>query len=566
MKKDKKSNKTKKDISQSARLGSIVKELKLVVRSSIALLIIFVAANLLSTWINAEQLESTMLLNQYRLGSKSLTSDVQSYAVTGKQMYYDAYMKELKEDKNRDIAWEGLKKNKITDEEWDTLEKIAELSNGLVPIEEDAIKYAEAGDTSRATALVFGEAYENTIQQINELTTNGINAIQERESKLSKLFNSIMIVSQILFIFSFAYIVIIVIRTVKFSKKELLSPIIKVSEQITELAHGNLHTENDMKEDGSEVGKMVTAISFMKKNYSNMISEISDVLGQMGQGNYKVEVAQEYVGEFIQIKTSLQKIIEETKNILETIQETAKQIDMGSEQLAQASVDLAEGCTAQALEVTDLAKMIDVMAKNMEESAGEADDTVEIASQAGTKLSTGNDKMQELMDAIGEISTCSEQIGSIIETIEDIAEQTNLLSLNAAIEAARAGEAGKGFAVVAEQVKKLADESAQAAGETTKLIQTTVSTVDKGIEIAQSTVETMDEVMAGAMTAVTKMEQVASALRNDVEDMNRIDSNVARVSEIVDNNSATSQETAAVSEEQATQVTTMVQMMERFKI
>lgn len=566
MKKDKKPSKTKKNISQSARLGSIVKEMKVVVRSSIALLIIFVAANLLSTWINAEQLENTMLLNQYRLGSKSLTSDVQSYAVTGKQMYYDAYMKELNEDKNRDIAWEGLKKNRITDEEWDTLEKIAELSNGLVPIEEDAIKFAEAGDTSRATALVFGEAYEDTIQQINDLTTQGIDAIQERESKLSKLFNAIMIVSQIVFILSFAYIVVIVIRTIKFSKQELLSPIIKVSEQITELAHGNLHTENDMKEDGSEVGKMVTAISFMKKNYSNMISEISDVLSQMGQGNYKVEVTQEYVGEFVQIKTSLQKIIEDTKNILLTIQETAKQIDMGSEQLAQASVDLAEGCTAQALEVADLAKMIDAMAKNMEGSAGEADDTVEIASQAGTKLSTGNEKMQELMEAIGEISTCSEQIGSIIETIEDIAEQTNLLSLNAAIEAARAGEAGKGFAVVAEQVKKLADESAQAAGETTKLIQTTVSTVDKGIEIAQSTVETMDEVMSGAMTAVTKMEQVASALRNDVGDMNRIDSNVARVSEIVDNNSATSQETAAVSEEQATQVTTMVQMMERFEI
>ena len=249
-----------------------------------------------------------------------------------------------------------------------------------------------------------------------------------------------------------------------------------------------------------------------------------------------------------------------------TIQETASQIDMGSEQLAQASVDLAEGCTAQALEVSELAKMIDVMAKSMEGSAMAADNTVEIASQAGTKLSSGNDEMQELMHSIGEINACSEQIRSIIQTIEDIAEQTNLLSLNAAIEAARAGEAGKGFAVVAEQVKKLAEESSQAAGETTKLIETTVSTVSRGIEIAQTTVKTMDEVMAGAMSAVTKMEQVAASLRNDVNDMNQINENVTRVSEIVDNNSATSQETAAVSEEQSVQVTTMVQMMERFEI
>lgn len=562
----KRDEKRQKDIRQSARLGRIVQETKWVVRTCIALLIILVAANLLSSWTKAEQLENTMYLNQYRLGSKTLTSEVQSYAVTGNKIYHDAYLKELNEDKNRDIAWAGLQKNRITKEEWNTLETIAELSNNLVPLEEEAIQYAENGNTSQATAIVFGEAYEDTIQQINDLTDKGITAIQDRESKQSRLFTNIMIVSQILFILSFIYIVVTVIRTIKFSEKELLAPIIQVSEQIVELAQGNLHTPNNMKEDESEVGKMVTAISFMKKNYSEMITEISSVLEQMGQGNYKVNVTQEYVGEFVQIKLSLQKIIEETKNVLVTIQETAKQIDMGSEQLAQASVDLAEGCTAQALEVADLAKMIDVMAKNMEESAAEADGTVEIASQAGTRLSVGNQEMQELMQAIGEINTCSEQIGSIIETIEDIAEQTNLLSLNAAIEAARAGEAGKGFAVVAEQVKKLAEESSQAARETTKLIETTVSTVNRGIEIAQATVETMEEVMTGAMTAVTKMGQVATALRNDVTDMNQIDDNVARVSEIVDNNSATSQETAAVSEEQSTQVTTMVQMMERFEI
>lgn len=562
----KKEKKVQDNISQSARLSKIIKETKYVVFIGAILLIIMIITNLLTSWVKAEELKITMYLDQYRLGSKTLTSEVQSYAVTGKQMYYEAYQKELNEDKNRDIAWAGLNKSHLTAEEWNTLKKIAKLSNSLVPIEEEAIKYLEAGNTSKATALVFGEAYENTVQEINSLTNEGINAIQKRENKQSRLFTYIMFASEILFILSFLYIVLTVIRTIKFSKTELLSPIIQVSEQIVELANGNLHTPMNMTEDNSEVGKMVTAISFMKKNYSEMITEISDVLEQMGHGNYKVTVTQEYVGEFAQIKTSLQKIIEETKNILVTIQETASQIDMGSEQLAQASVDLAEGCTAQALEVSELAKMIDVTAKSMEESALAADNTVKIASQAGTKLSSGNEEMQELMHSIGEINACSEQIGSIIETIEDIAEQTNLLSLNAAIEAARAGEAGKGFAVVAEQVKKLAEESSQAAGETTKLIETTVSTVNRGIEIAQTTVKTMDEVMTGAMSAVTKMEQVAVSLRNDVNDMNRIDENVARVSEIVDNNSATSQETAAVSQEQSTQVTTMVQMMERFEI
>lgn len=106
--------------------------------------------------------------------------------------------------------------------------------------------------------------------------------------------------------------------------------------------------------------------------------------------------------------------------------------------------------------------------------------------------------MQELKVAIGEISKCSEEIRSIIQVIEDIASQTNLLSLNASIEAARAGEAGRGFAVVAEQVKNLAEQSTEAAGETTKLIVSTIDAVNKGIAIAEETEASMDQVMEEA--------------------------------------------------------------------
>jgi len=551
--------------SQSARLNQIVKRVGFIVITSIVLLLIFVGSNFLVSAMEAEQLENTMFLNQYRLGSKKLTSEVRAYAITSDQSHYDAYMKELNEDKNRDIAWDGLKKNRLSKDEWASLEHIADLSNGLVPLEEQSMEYAKAKETSKATTLVFGEAYETAIQEITAKTDETIDAIIERKSREMKLLKVIMTVSELLFLLSFIYFVLEILRTIKFSKEELLKPILQVSDQMEVLAQGNFHESTNMVEDDSEVGKMVAAINFMKKNYTNMIREISSVLEQMGQGNYNIQVTQEYVGEFTVIKESLLKIQEETKAILLTIRDTAQQIDSGSEQLAQASVDLAEGSTAQAIQVSELAKMVDALTASMKQSADEATSTVEIASEAGTTLSQGNAKMQELTQAIGEISHCSEEIRSIIETIEDIAEQTNLLSLNAAIEAARAVEAGKGFAVVAEQVKKLAEESGAAAGETTHLIETTVSAVNKGIQIAGVTAENMTEVMAGAKTATEKMAHVANILRNDMEEMNRVDSNITKVAEIVDNNSATSQETAAVSEEQSAQVTTMVQMMNRFE-
>ena len=189
-----------------------------------------------------------------------------------------------------------------------------------------------------------------------------------------------------------------------------------------------------------------------------------------------------------------------------------------------------------------------------------------MASEAGVTLAKGNEKMQELKDSIQEMGRCSEQIGAIIEAIEEIASQTNLLALNAAIEAARAGDAGKGFAVVAEQVKNLANESAKAAGRTTELIETTVSVMDRSISIADETAENMNLVMTDAKAATEKMEQIAQMLKENASRMHDLNENAIQVSDAVDNNSATSQETAAVSEEQKVQVETMVELMSQFEI
>ena len=551
---------------QAAQLNKIVKDTYRVVGVGVILLILFTAINIIVSVANADQLESVLFLNQYRMGSKTLTSEVQSYAVTGKSIYCDNYYKELEVDKNRDVAIAGLRKNDITEEELKGFDEIAAMSNELVPLEVEAIEKASQGDLIGAMSLVFGDEYETTVQKINAYTDECIEKIQNRISKKQSVLLVIMFMSEILFGLSFIYIVKKVVDAIRFSKKELLVPIVKVSDQMAELAKGSFAKEMDMQPDESEVGKMVEAIIFMKQNFSSMIHEISDVLGQMGSGNYHVEVTQEYVGEFVKIKDSLIKIVVDMKQVLQTIKDTATEVDGGSEQLSKAAMDLADGCTIQSTKVTEVVEMVRKMASSMEEKAQDAQDTVMISSQAGELLMSGNQKMQDLKVAITEISKCSEEISTIIATIEDISSQTNLLSLNASIEAARAGEAGRGFAVVAEQVKKLAEESSQAAGETTVLIEKTVETVEKGIAIADETVRNMEEVMVGAKASTEKMAQMAEELREEANNMYIINENVSAVAEIVDNNSATSQETAAVSEEQTAQVATMVQMLSQFKI
>lgn len=532
----------------------------------IIFLLIFIISNVLLNRISNEQVENTTYLNQYRIGSKVLTASVQGYATTGDIAYYNDYMKELNEDKNRDIAWEALKENNLKESEWSALEHIAQMSQNLVPIEEKAMDSVKQGRLSEAQSYVFGDSYEKVVKEINSSTDTCIKNIQSRMSATKNIYNIAMYISMILFIVSFIAIVLRIRTTVAFSKKELLTPIVKVSDQLKELAGGHFVNNMDLVEDDSEVGNMVGAINFMNYNFTNMITELSAVLEKMGQGNYNVELTQEYVGEFEKIKDSMIKIITDTKETLKGIQNAAHEIGSGSEQLAQAATDLAEGSTVQASKISETTAMIDSMAESIESKAKEAEETAQISKEAAKVVHNGNIKMQELKEAISRISDCSKEIHSIIEVIEDIAGQTNLLSLNASIEAARAGEAGRGFAVVAEQVKNLAEQSTQAAGETTRLIQNTIHAVEKGMVIADETEASMTEVMKGAKGATEKMIQMADGLSKEVESVRQIDENIAHVAEIVDSNSVASEETAAISEEQSAQIQTMVQMVEQFEI
>lgn len=552
--------------SQAYRLKNIVMKSKgMVIVGGIFLLLLF-SIMIITNRISSEQLEDTMYLNQYRLGSKALTAAVQAYSVTGDQQYYDAYMKELNEDKNRDIAWAGLEENDVKAEEWDKLNQIAGLSNGLVPLEEAAMSSVAGGEMQSAIDYVFGDQYGETIQQINAITDDAISTIQTRMERKKNILAFIEIVAALCFLVSFLVLVNQILYTTKFASKELLQPIINVSDQMTQLAAGDLHSEFHMQKDDSEVGRMVEAICYMKSSLTNIIGEITSILDQMGQGNYQVTIRQEYVGDYQLIRDAFNRITDEMKQTVTTIQEASGEINCGAGQLADAADNLATACTSQAGQVSVVAEHINELNTIIASNKKDAEEAVKISNLSASTLTAGNTKMEELKDAIQEISSCSEKISSIIGAIEDIATETNLLALNAAIEAARAGEAGKGFAVVAEQVKKLAEESSQAAGKTTQLIETTIAAVQNGTTIADEAAANMEDVVMSSTEVGERIQKIVEQFAREENSIGRINDNIAEIAGIVDNNSATSEETAAISEEQKSQAEAMVELIGRFKI
>lgn len=556
----------KNQMGQAARMDALVKETIVVVIVGVVLLITSMVSNFLMSSTLRTQVDTTKALEQYKIISKTFTIDAQTYVITGDEHYYDAYIEESEVTKTRDKAVEILNNSGLTANEMAKFKTLQEVDDAMLPYETEAFDAMNAGNQKKAQDTIFGDEYLALVEESSLLVTDLIETIEHRLEAKETTVTILQAVAQILFVCAVVYVLINLLRTIRFAKKELLKPIIKVSKELENMAQGDFSGGTGIQPDESEVGRMIKAMRDMKTTNKGIIAEVISILEEMGNGNYVIEVSQDYVGEFGAIKDAFIIIRERMHETFQTLKEVSDQIDAGSEQLSGAAQDLAEGCTSQAAQISDIVEAIKKVATSMNENAKEAASTVEISTLAGKKLMQGNQKMEELKAAIAEISRCSEEIGTIINAIEDIATQTNLLSLNAAIEAARAGEAGKGFAVVAEQVKKLAEESAAAAGQTTQLIETTIEAVEKGIVIAEQTATDMNEVMEGAKNATVKMSAIAEVLVKEAADVQEVNERVATISEVVSNNSAASEETAAVSEEQTAQVQTMVELMGQFQV
>lgn len=358
--------------------------------------------------------------------------------------------------------------------------------------------------------------------------------------------------------------IISILIAIKISK-EISTPMKLMASVAEEISNGNLDVEINYSS-GNEIGFLANSLKKSISTIKIYITELSHILDNISKGNLIVETTDDYKGNFIQMKTSLNNIIYSLNNTFISINESAEQVSNGSKQMADGAIVLAEGSTDQASSIEELSATIDEISEKISNNASNSLEVSKISEDSAIEIKQGNQQMQNVVNAMGEINKSTGEISKIIKTVESIASQTNLLALNASIEAARAGEAGKSFVVVANKVRDLASKSSEAAKNTNILIENVINNVNNGTKIVYETADSLTKISDKAEHIQQLITQISQASGEQAFSISQITQGVEQIANVVQNNSATSEESAAASQELSSQALTLKVLINKFKL
>ena len=354
-------------------------------------------------------------------------------------------------------------------------------------------------------------------------------------------------------------------KTSKRVLETILEPLHAIEDVAMELTEGNLHSTLEYHSD-DEIGKLAHSMRKSIRILGTYVDDIDRSMKLFSEGNFDVHPEVEWRGDFVGILNSFMAFQASMAGTIKGIQNVSNEVSGAAEQVASSSNDLADGATNQAAVVEELTATVTGVSEQVEKNSQSAKEISVKVDELGNAISESNGKMHEMVDSMHEISEASKEIDKIITTINEIASQTNLLALNASIEAARAGEAGKGFAVVANQVNVLADQSAQAAKESATLIETSVKAVEKGMVIAGQTAAQLEEVAENSKLITTEVTNIAETLETQTTEIKQINEGIEQINDVVQTNSATSEECAAASQEMSSEAESLREMIRKFKV
>ena len=360
---------------------------------------------------------------------------------------------------------------------------------------------------------------------------------------------------------------VLIIAVIFLLLHRLLRPIKSIVSAAAEIADGNLNVQI-AAESEDEVGRLARTFLKMVQNLNVIVSDVDYILGKMAEGDFDVRTNSEesYVGNFRGILSSMRTLNIKLSNVLMQINTAADQVSDGSEQVSSGAQALSQGTLEQAASIDGLVANVSTITTQIQTSTVRCGDATDLVRKATGYAAEADTKMEQLTEATRNIDRSSTQIGTIIKTIEDIAFQTNILALNAAVEAARAGTAGKGFAVVADEVRSLSVRSDEAAKATKDLIENSVQATEQGSRIVGEVSASLQKALELVMQSNTAISEIAQAVEHEAESIAQVSEGIGQISSVVQTNSASSEESAAVSSELFDQVHALEAETKKFRL
>ena len=400
---------------------------------------------------------------------------------------------------------------------------------------------AQAQNYYHQTILSNINTLVGKLDEVVKLETDATNA------GLDKM-HSLILQTQLVCFICLVLALTCLISLVTYVGKHVVKPILLITDRARPLQEGHLDLQMDYHSE-NELGELAGTVEKSMALIHSYVEDINRVMGQLSQGNFDVATSAPYIGDFQSIETSLNSFTATISDTLGSIVQTQGRVSSNAGQLSSGAQALAQGATEQASAVEELYATLDDLSKGATQNVQSAAAALESARLTGEQVTISGQQMEQMVSAMSDITKSSQEIGRIIATIEDIAFQTNILALNAAVEAARAGSAGKGFAVVADEVRSLATRSDEAAKATKDLIDNSVQATEQGSRIVGQVSESLKKTLDLVMQSNTTINTIAEAVRAESASIAQVTEGIGQISAVVQTNSASSEESAAVSSE-----------------
>ncbi|MBK8064554.1 MAG: hypothetical protein IPK29_11190 [Betaproteobacteria bacterium] len=346
--------------------------------------------------------------------------------------------------------------------------------------------------------------------------------------------------------------------------------LLAISTQIGTLASaaaaGRFSERGDAERFRNEFKAMVEGLNRLMEVSDTGLSEVSRVLGALAKGDLTERIANDYAGTFGTLKDDSNRTVAQLTGIVGQIREASEAISTASSQIAAGNTDLSQRTEEQASSLQQTASSMEQLTATVKQNAENARQANQLAVGASGVAQKGGEVVGEVVKTMESITESSRKIADIIGVIDGIAFQTNILALNAAVEAARAGEPGRGFAVVASEVRSLAQKSASAAKEIKGLIDSSVQKVDAGAKLVDQAGNTMADIVSQVRRVTDIMAEITAASQEQSTGIEQVNQAIAQMDQVTQQNAALVEQAAAAAESMKDQAGNLSQAISVFTL